>query len=346
MQGASAKVAVTGASGFIGQHLARRLASRGHEVHCLLRPSSITAAVAGGQGTNLHVLRGDMHDDGFLRRALDGCDVVYHSAAMVSDWGSIRAIHNANVTLTGRLVHAAAAADVKRFVHVSTTDVYGHPGQKNVTEEFSERPRHFNWYAETKRQAEAAVRAADLPHCIVRPATVYGPGSISLVGEFIHALKRGVGFTVNGGISDAGLVYVDDVVDAIELAGSHPAAEGESFNVCNNDEGIRWETFLSSLAGLLSCRYRTFNLPLSLAHFAGAACEFMYRYVLRYISAAMRPLLTRQAVQVLGIDQSFSYAKAQRLLGYRPAVSFADGLKRTIDAFEAQHDDTCRNRSL
>ena len=115
---------------------------------------------------------------------VDGCEFVFHCGALVSDWATTREITSTNVAGTRNLLEASAAASVRRFVHFSTTDVYGHPGTTAVDETYSS-PRFSNWYAQTKREAEGGVRrsASGPGRVIFSPATVYGPGSREVVGR-------------------------------------------------------------------------------------------------------------------------------------------------------------------
>ncbi|MET0387835.1 MAG: aminotransferase class III-fold pyridoxal phosphate-dependent enzyme, partial [Polyangiales bacterium] len=116
---------VTGATGFIGGHLAERLAREGYPVRCLVRPSSDTRLL---DALGVELLEGDLTDATSLQRAAEGCRYVVHSGAMVSDWGTQREIAAVNVLGTRHVLEAAARAGVERFIHVSTTDVYRHPG--------------------------------------------------------------------------------------------------------------------------------------------------------------------------------------------------------------------------
>ncbi len=171
-------ILLTGASGFIGSFIAERLLSDDRRVRCLVRPSSDTTRLrprlTAGDGPGLELAVGDLTDSASLASAAEGCAQVIHCAAMVSDWGTVQEIRAANATGTAVLAAAAVDAGVRRFVHVSTTDVYGHPGGRGVSEDHV--PSGFaNWYAETKREAEAALltvaAGSDLEAVILRPAT-------------------------------------------------------------------------------------------------------------------------------------------------------------------------------
>ena len=120
---------VTGASGFLGSHLAEALVARGESVRALVRPTSSTAHL---QSLGVELAYGDLTDEQSLRTALRGIERVYHCAALVADWGaSWAAFRAANVTGLRSLLEAATAVGVRRFIHVSTSDVYGYPDSPN-----------------------------------------------------------------------------------------------------------------------------------------------------------------------------------------------------------------------
>ena len=320
------RVLVTGASGFIGSRLAARLAGEGRRVRCLVRPSSDTSALA---RLPVELATGALDQEGSLRRASEGCEQIVHCAALVSDWATVAEIRAANVTGTRNVLAAAAAAATRRFVHISTTDVYGHPGSGPLSEE--RRPAGFaNWYAQTKLEAEAEVLAARLPEAaILRPATVYGPGSVEVVGEIARAIEGGHMLLVDRGRALAGLCYVENLIDAIMLALDRPLDARRTFNV-TDELPVTWAQFTGDLARGLDAPRVRLSLPYPMAMAIAVAMERGYRAVRAATGIQTAPLLSRQAVQVLGRDQSFSAARASEVLGWRPQVGYADGLRATL----------------
>lgn len=315
---------VTGASGFIGGHVARRLAADGRMVRCLVRPTSDTAGVAG-----LQRVTGDLTDADSLRRAVEGCRWVVHCGALVSDWGTRREIAAVNVRGTADLVAACRAAGVQRFVHLSTTDVYGYPGVPAVDETRAPGPFR-NWYQQTKLEAETAVRGAGLESVILRPATVYGPGSIDVVGQIADAIVAGHMILIGHGRAVAGLTYVDNVADLVVLALDHPDAAGQTFNATDGLD-VTWRRFVGDLAAGLDAAPARWSLPYPLAAALGAALEHGYRGLRATTGLTLAPLLSRQAVHVMGIDQDFSNARAREQLGWAPRTPYADGLRATLE---------------
>ncbi len=318
---------LTGASGFIGSRLARRLSAEGRPVRCLVRPSSDTAGLA---GLDVELVTGTLADEDSLQRAAAGCERVVHCAALVSDWATVAEIRAANVTGTRNVMAAAAAAGVRRVVHISTTDVYGHPGSGPLDEDRA--PAGFaNWYSQTKLEAEAEVTAARVQEKVVlRPATVYGPGSQELVGEIARAIEGGHMLLVDRGRALAGLCYVENLIDAIVLALQEPLGTARTFNVTDGVP-VTWAAFTGDLARGLGAPPVRLSLPYPLAAAIALALEHGYRLARAQAGLETAPLLSRQAVQVLGRDQSFSAARAEAHLGWEPRVGYAEGLRATLE---------------
>jgi nucleoside-diphosphate-sugar epimerase len=324
----SERYLLTGASGFIGGCLAARLASEGYQLRCLVRASSDISRLR-ELGVELAV--GDLTDAASLTRAVQGCSHVLHCGALVSDWATVEEITAINVRGTSDLLQAAVGASVRRFIHVSTTDVYGYPNDR--VQESYVASGFCNWYAQSKLEAEAAVRriqqAGSLQTVILRPATVYGPGSEEVVGEIARAIRGRHMLLIDGGRPLAGLCYVENLLDAVLLASHHQAAPGNAFNV-SDGAGISWRRFTDDLAEGLGAPPVRWSLPYRLALGIGVSLEHGYRLLRRATHLSMPPLLSRQAVQVLGRNQEFSNSKLRELLGWEPRVTYADGLAATL----------------
>jgi nucleoside-diphosphate-sugar epimerase len=329
-------ILLTGASGFVGGHLAAKLVADGRRVRCLVRPTSditrLRALVAARQGPGVELVLGDLTDSASLARATADCTQVVHSAAMVSDWGTVAEIRAANVTGTADLAAAAVANGVRRFVQISTTDVYGYPGTPGLTEDFV--PVGFaNWYSQSKREAETALNSlaaeTDLEVVFLRPATVYGPGSTEVIGEMTRAMRSRYLPAVAGGRPVAGLVHVENLVDAVLLALSCPEAAGEAFNVVDGLD-VTWREFLGGIGTELGYPLPWIRLNYRLAFHIAVFLEEGYRALRRLTGLRTAPLLTRAAVQILGVDQDFSNLKLQTVLGWQPRVGYGEGLAATV----------------
>jgi nucleoside-diphosphate-sugar epimerase len=327
---------ITGATGFIGARLAGRLAREGRAVRCLVRASGDTSAL---ERLDVELVVGDLTDADSLARATDGCHHVLHCGALVSDWATVEEIARINVQGTRDLLAASAAASVRRFVHVSSTDVYGYPDGAQI-EETHTAARFRNWYAQTKLQAEAEVRRAEAAHAlevvILRPATVYGPGSKDVVGEIARAIRGRHMLLIDRGRPVAGLCYVENLLDAAVLALDHDAAPGHAFNVSDGVD-VTWRRFTDDLAAGLDRPPVRFSIPYPVANAIGFSLEHGYRLLRRGTGLSAPPLLSRQAVQVLGKSQDFSNRKLRETLGWEPRVDYRSGLDATLEWLREEH---------
>jgi nucleoside-diphosphate-sugar epimerase len=327
---------ITGATGFIGGRLAGRLAREGHPVRCLVRASSDTSLL---EELDVQLAVGELASASSLARAVEGCHYVFHCGALVSDWATVEEIARVNVDGTRNLLEASVAASVRRFIHFSTTDVYGYPDDAAIDETYTA-TRFRNWYAQTKLDAEREVRRVQEAHgldtVVLRPATVYGPGSTDVIGEIARAIQGRHMLLIDGGRALAGLCYVENLMDVALLALRHEAAPGHAFNVSDSLD-ITWKQFTDGLADGLGCPRVRWSLPYWLASSIGFSLEHGYRLLRRTVGLSSPPLLSRQAVQVLGKNQGFSNRKLRETLGWEPRVDYATGLEATLAWLRAEH---------
>jgi nucleoside-diphosphate-sugar epimerase len=321
---------VTGATGFIASHLVDSLLQEDFQIRCLVRKNSNTDYL---KQLNVELVHGELTDFESLRKGVQGCNYVFHCAAFVSDWGTIAEIRQVNVTGTRNLLEATLEQPFCRFIYLSTTDVYGHPKKKNISEDQPYPTKFCNWYTQTKMEAELEVMyfhtRYQLPVTIIRPATVYGPRSINVIGEISGAIRSGQMLLINDGKANAGLCYISNLIQAIVLAAESDSAIGECFNVADRSQ-VSWKTFIDDLADQLGEQKKYYNMHYGVANILGLLLENSYRVLRMTTGLKFSALLSRQAVQVMGREQDFNTDKIQSLLGYRPIVNYQLGLKETV----------------
>lgn len=320
---------VTGGSGFLGSHLVEALVARGEEVRALVRPTSRTAHL---ESLGVELACGDLGDVQSLKTAARGVERVYHCAAIAADWGTWEAFRTANVTGVRNLLEAAVEAGVSKFVHVSTSDVYGHPDYPAGE---SAPYRRRGWpYGDTKIAGEQLAwtyhRQHGLPVTVVRPVNIYGPRSTTFVLEIVELLKSGSMVHIGGRRKPAGLGYVTNVVDVMLRAADSETSVGQAYNASDGSD-VTWRQYVERLAEIVGMPGPRFVIPYRAAYLAGWAMEKVYG-ALRLTS---RPLLTRMVVEVFGTDQGFPIDKACRELGYEPQVNFDEGM-RQVEAWLKQ----------
>jgi nucleoside-diphosphate-sugar epimerase len=312
------KMLVTGASGFIGGRLAERLASEeGARVVGTGRTFRDDKAL-GAAGVEL--ARADVRDTGAMERLCEGKDTVVHLAAwLMQGRGGDSEAFDINVDATRRLAEAASRAGVRRFVLVSSVAVYGIPPVDAIDESVPIDTEQKDLYGRTKALGEkAALEVAarsGLSVTIVRPAMVYGPGSMGWTVGMLRLVKRGVPVLFGDAKGYAYPVYIDDVVDALILAAARGEASGEAFNA--SDASVDWETFFSYYGRMSGKRPRRVPMPLARA-IAWASERFN-------LGIPLTPDRLRVYIRKL----HYPAAKAERLLGWRPRVSLDEGMRRS-----------------
>lgn len=320
---------VTGANGFLGANLVRRLLADGHDVRGFVRPTSDLSFL---DGTGVDLARGSLADRSALAAAADGCDVFFHVAGLASDWAPWEDFFRANVTGAQNASLAARDAGVRRLVHVSSAAVHGFSGYRDRTEEDPAPPSPFP-YVETKRRGEEAVRAAlgDAgPECVVvRPGNVYGPYDRVTMRPMLKAMESGWMGVLDGGRRLTCPVYVDNLVDALLLGAAHPAAAGRTYLVTDGLE-ITWREYVDALAAAVALPPPRLSVPVPLAKTLARAFESVYRAAGLIRTA---PPLTLYRVANGGTDYHFSIARARRELGFSPRVPLPEACRRTAAWF-------------
>jgi nucleoside-diphosphate-sugar epimerase len=252
------KALVTGATGFVGSHLAEVLRAGGHEVTALAR-SAARAHALGRLGVT--VVEGDLHDAPALRRAAEGQDVVFHVAGVVAaanEAGFLRA----NRDGTANVMAAAEQSGRPRFVLVSSMAAAG-PAAPGHPLDGSEQPRPVTAYGRSKLAAERVVTAGSLPWTIVRPPTVYGPRDREVLKVFRLA-RTGIAPVFGDGGQELSAVHGADLAGALVAAAAAPATVGRIYYACH-PEVFTSGGFVRAIAASMGRRVRVIRLPGGLA---------------------------------------------------------------------------------
>jgi nucleoside-diphosphate-sugar epimerase len=319
-------VLVTGASGFLGRRLAEMLCERGDSVRLLVRE---TSRLPTGGLESCDVARCDLTDPDALRAAMHDVEIVYHCAGLSSDWGAWRDFHQANTALVSALLEAALeAGSVRRFVHVSTTDIYGYPDQPcDETAGFRDSGLPYNRSKGAGDQLALAFHAeTGLPVTVVRPATIFGPGAKDWVVELARLMRAGQALTVAGGGSPAGMVFVDDVAAAMIALATLPEAVGQAYNVVD-PQSISWRRYFDIFADALGVRRPRLDMGRLPALVLCHICETAYRL----LGMRSRPLFTRHLLLLMTRDQHFPTTKLRAAVPDFPPVGLDRGLSQTLD---------------
>ncbi|TDB92616.1 NAD(P)-dependent oxidoreductase [Actinomadura sp. 7K534] len=297
------RIAVTGASGFVGGAVCRRLAADGAAVFAYGRRASVDAAHLGGAVyRSWDVTRGPLAD-------APQVDAVVHCAGSVTDWGPAAGLFAANLTGTRSVLAAFPGA---RFVHVSTASVYD-PFRPSVMATEDEAPvrRYMNAYGASKAAAERAVLAA--PGTIVlRPHAVYGPGDATLLPRVLSAVRGPVLTAAGTGRQRISLTSIGNLVQACVLAATGPAASGV-FNVADAAPVTIDDAFREILRER-GVRARPVYVPAAVARPLAALAEGAFLLANR----PEPPRITRYAISHLAVERTLDITAAREVLGYDP----------------------------
>jgi nucleoside-diphosphate-sugar epimerase len=315
---------VTGATGFIGQHLVRRLLAGGRPVRALCRMGSERKLPADVRA-RVEVALGDLTDRASLERATLGVTRIFHCAGEVSDWGPTNRFHDANVRGTRWLLEAAQTSAVERFVHMSSFVVFGVPSPPAL-DDASPYGEGSDPYTTTKTEGERVVfafhREMGLPACVLRPTVVYGPGSTWLE-EPMRMMKKGAFVLIGRGAGTCHPCYLENLLDAALHVAEHPGAVGQGFLV-SDDDPISFHEYFAALASLCGTRVPRRSIPVPLARAVAVGLET----VARLARAEGRPLLTRTAIDLVTTESRVSIRKIRGELGFVPHYSFREAIEK------------------
>lgn len=313
---------VTGGGGFLGGAIVRRLAARGETVR------SFSRGKHSPEGAEHH--QGDIADAAAISRVAAGCDIVFHVAAKAGVGMKRRDFVSANVTGTENVLAACRAHGIRRLVFTSSPSVTFDGVDQDGVDESAPYPGRFLCpYAETKAAAERLVLAANGPALAtvaLRPHLIWGPGDPHLVPRIVSRARAGK-LRFVGPSKRIDSVYIDNAADAHILAADRlapgAACAGKAYFI-SNGEPMPVDQLIN---GILAAAH----LPPVTAR-VGARLAYAVGWIMERVYPGDDPPLTRFVARQLATSHWFDLSAAKRDLGYAPAVSIAEGLKR-LEAF-------------
>ena len=315
-------VAITGAHGCVGGAVARAFAERGYGVRGLVR----TAGRPAPADCDWEEHRGDLTEPGSLRGLCAGADTVVHTAAVVSDWDREEVFWQINREGTRALLDEAQRSGVRRFVYVSTADVFGFRTDIEIDESSPKDCPPYP-YSLSKLEGERLAwerHGHGLEVSVVYPTWVFGPGDRHLVPELVDGLRTRQLVYFDRGRTPLELTYSENLGEAIALVAASDKATGESYLV-GDDYEATFGRFIDLLAEEAGLRPPRFSIPVGVAYGAAAVSEV----VARATRSSKRPLLTRYAIRSAATGMRYRLAKI-RALGYRPRVGLREGIEATL----------------
>jgi nucleoside-diphosphate-sugar epimerase len=324
---------VTGAAGFLGQTLVKRLLSDNESVRAVVLPNDPRTEELrslAGDG-DLRLVECDVTDANGLDVAFVGVTRVFHTAALIHAWAPRDRFRAVNVGGTRNVAECALRHGVERMVHVSTTDVFGIPRRDQVFDEDSPFQKWGEPYADTKIEAEQWLwdfhRANGLPLTVIYPGWVFGPGDAAFFPSLAQAISDGFMLFWQRDVR-LPWAYVDNLADACLIAGTHPAAVGNGYIVHDDSDGPTLQQVCARIANVLGKAPPTRHVPYSVAYAAAWALQQIWRL------GGFRgtpPLLTVD-VKAFGHRWNLSTKKARRELGWSPKTPPAEAMDRALQS--------------
>jgi nucleoside-diphosphate-sugar epimerase len=312
---------VTGGSGFIGGRLVQRLVAEGRPVRALARSRASADRVA---KLGADPVRGDLGDRDSLAAGAAGCEVTFHLAAHLGEWGPWAEFECDNVEGTRNALSASAEAGARRFVHCGTEAALmaGAP-LVQVDETAPLRPDSRAPYPATKAKAELAVREASrtgFETVVVRPRFVWGKGDTTLLPEMVATVESGRFAWVGGGRNVTATTHVDNVVEGLVLAAAK-GRPGEPYFVTDG-EPVVFREFVTALLLTQGVEPPSRSLPTWTAAPMARICEAAWKL----FPLPGEPPMTTFRSWILTQECTIDISKARAELGYAPVVSHEQGL--------------------
>ncbi|VAX18675.1 NAD(P)H steroid dehydrogenase-like protein in alkane synthesis cluster [hydrothermal vent metagenome] len=322
------KALVTGGGGFLGRYIVERLIVRGDEVTSMSSSDHPELRSAGAR-----TVIADISDKASVMSALKGMDAVFHVASRVGIWGAREGFYTTNVIGTRNIIEACVKNGVGRLIYTSSPSVvFDGEDHKGIDETYPYSSRHLAFYPETKAIAEREVLDANedgrLLTCALRPHLVWGPRDTNLIPRLIEKARSGRLKIVGDGTNMIDTVYVENSADAhilaldkLEIPGS-PVA-GSAYFISQGEPVNCW-SWINDVLKQFGLPPVTRKVSFKTAYAVGSAMELTYKA----LKIRSEPPMTRFLALQLAKSHYFNIDKARKELGYKPAISMEEGMRR------------------
>lgn len=326
------KVLVTGANGFIGQHLVRNLINDGNSVRALKHSNLKLNFI---KESEVEWLNADLRNPNSLKNICNNIDIVYHLGAISRNevdktWEDYEAV---NINGTKQLLEQAALANVKRFVFVSTVEAAGFGNGIDPRKE-TDQPNPQNNYGKSKLEAEQIVLNSPLKieRVVLRLPMTYGPGTFLIIPKLFGMVKKGIYPIIGSGQNKMEFAYVGNIVKAILLVGEHKNANNELFYV-SDERSYSIIEVIKSIANSMNCKVIFIKIPKSIAYVIAIIWELVAK-ILPFppiiSKVSKKPFFSKETVWWTTRNvNTVSISKIQNLLGYEPPYTIKQGCQET-----------------
>jgi len=324
------KVAITGATGFLGKNLALWLSKQGHELQLHARSETKVDSI---KDLAKKIIVCDITDSESISELVAGADIVIHTVSNFrSASGTAESYKKINVDGTINTFQCAKAAGVKRFVHISTIGVLGDIKECPASETTEFNPGDN--YQRTKLEAERYVRKQadadpDMELVVIRPCSLYGPGDMRMLKMF-RMLKKGTFLAIGDCSANFHAVYIDDITAGIEHAMTHENINKEVF-ILGGDNYVSLKEYITTAAQAVDSKYPWIRLPFWPMYALSAVVEFIC------VPLKIEPPIFRRRIKFYRNNRAFDISKAKTQLGYSSSVSLEQGMEKTVAWYKANN---------
>lgn len=321
------KVLVIGATGFVGQALTNKLIEKKFIVNTFSRGKKSLL-----QNKDVKNYFGDIKNETEIHKVTKGKDIIFNAAALLPYHDATKRDYwSTNVEGVRNLVNACMANKVKRLVHISTVGIYG-PTSTGGSDERSRKIIN-DAYSLTKLEGEKIITnsySRGLKATIIRPTIAYGPGDKRPVFlSLFRMIKRGFSIKVGKNTNYFHTIYIDNLTDAILLAGTKKNAINQDF-IIGDDPCLKFNEIIELISEVCNSKPLSIIIPYTLALSLGIFGDFAKKINLSFP-------LTTQRVKFVTQNKKFRINKAKKLLNFKPKIKLAEGLKRTYEFYNKNH---------
>jgi nucleoside-diphosphate-sugar epimerase len=322
------KVLITGATGFTGQDLTRKLAEAGAQINVIARQSSDISSLS---DLDINWFRGEVYDDEVLLSAVEGVEYIFHVAAAFREEKATeddyRLVHVHSTEVLARAV--TGKPEFKCFVHVSTVGIHGHIEDGLADENYRAAPG--DEYQSTKLEGEQWIKTygdeTGLPYTIIRPGPIYGPGDMRLL-KFFKMVDKGFILMLGKGKGMYHFVHVDDLTNVMLMAAVKKEALGEIFIAVSDDDPISIINMGKTIGEAIGKPPRVIRLPIQPFYWAASHNKAICNII------GGSPVIYKRRVSTFINDRMFDNRKLKNVLGYEPLYSNRKGLFETAHWYQ------------
>ncbi|MCD6507332.1 NAD-dependent epimerase/dehydratase family protein [Candidatus Poribacteria bacterium] len=329
-----AKIFIIGSTGFIGSAIIRRLVKLGfRDLHCLYRSEERREKVFSGIDTSsITFLQGDVSQQEILRRGIDGAAIVLNASGIARDWGDRREFWLVNVEAPKAIVHMIEEMNAPtHYIHITTAAVYGFSTDlaEPLKTESSSLVRSDRLYTASKVEIHSWLRERmsgnpSFPITVLAPTIVWGPGDNAYLPLIKESLRRGKLSRFRDALP-VDFIHIYDLVDAILLCFFNERSYNEEY-ILTGPESFTFERYIEKVAEFASLPPPRREISVRTALMLAGIMEGVARFI-NLFRPGYRPSMTRLSVLLLTTPLHVSGAKAERELGFRPEIGFADGIE-------------------